>query len=355
MNYLSPRAESGRLGGEMRAAAQNPLVAVPGGLYVLFRLIVGGLIVGMLITAVLVPTAPNVMGRVLAASILVVVASAPLIIPFRGSGLFHPLYLLSGLYLVKNSLPNFRTWVIGFEEHVALPGMSVKNLSFLQMEVLLLSALAWICTYIGFAAFGGFKWDRLEVKENQRLFFIGSIASFVVGMISLILLVQLSGGFFEHLKNITRGHAAKIWVGDAKFASVYATLVPMTILPPCLWILKGRRFYASPLFWTLAGNAAISAFLVNGRRSAFVMAIAVMTACWILRRGKVPVGRVFFVMVFGLLSIGVLGEYRRSNWGSSGDVSFEAFQEFELESGLIQSIQELEGRKAGWCNISNRR
>lgn len=330
-----------------RSQYSNPFIEVSSSVRLMTRLAVA-LVIGAIWLVAFTSdyTAPYMIPRLLVATIYILVSALPLWYPIRGIGVVHPLFVIATLILAKSSFPGIGSYAIGMTAHGALPGLTVAPIAALHIEVLLLMTLASAMTYVGYFTTGGIKWKFVLFKDRRELSLYAGVACLIIGSISLYLLMQVSGGFFLHLKNIARGHSNKVWVGDADLASTYGTLTSLIVIPPALWILNSKRALLNPAFWALVFYAVTSGFLINGRRSAVLGIVLVIAACFILATKKVAIGRLAITGVLLFLSVGILGDYRRSNW-RRGDVTFEAFSDVQIDEAMAASLQEIQARKSG--------
>ena len=293
---------------------------------------------------------PFTIVRLLAVLAYVIISSSPLWYPRKDIGLFHPLYLIAGFTFIKSTIPNTRVWSEGVSQHPALPGWTEQSVSLLHVKIIMLQCLSWICILLGYQLSKGVRWRFLQFRDKHRINLVGAIFCFFIGLFCLYQLLALSGGLDAHLKNIARGFAAKRWVGDAQYASVYAALIPMSIALPAILILSLKKPFLNPMTWGTMAVAVVASYLVNGRRSAVVIAVLVFTACWLLRRRSLAIGRLAMIGLVGFAMIGILGEFRRSNW-TNRSVDFTVFQELDLELALVNSLEELESRNEAGANF----
>lgn len=325
----------------------NPFIEITSSVLLLTRLSVA-LVIGAiwLVALTSVYTAPYMVTRLLVATIYILVSSLPLWFPIPGIGIVHPLFVIASLILVKSTFPSIGGYAIGMSAHGALPGFTSASIAMLQVQVILMTTLASAMTYVGYFTTRGIKWKFVTFRDRRKIATYAGVACFFIGSVSLYLLIQISGGLFLHLKNIARGHANKVWVGDAELASAYGTLVLMVVVAPALWMLKSKKATANPAFWALVAYTVTSAFLINGRRSAVLANVLVIAACFVLKTRKVAMGRLAVAAILVFLSVGVLGDYRRSNW-RQGSVTFEAFTDIQVDEAMARSFQEIQSRKSG--------
>jgi oligosaccharide repeat unit polymerase len=328
-----------------KRALTNPYVPIPRRILDLSILVVAGYLLMLYAFAFTSEKAAPMIGlRMLVVTVYVLISTSPLWLRRKEMGLFHPLYIFSVYTFLKSTVPNARVWADGVASHTALRGMSANAVTEIHIQLFMLLSLSWICMFIGFALSKGLRWRFITFRDRKRLLIFGSVLCTVIGVAALFLLMDLSGGMSQHLKNITRGHSSKIWVKDAEFASVYAVLVNLTIVAPAIWILKGNRPFLKPLLWILIAISICCSFLVNGRRSAVLMVSLVLVACWILRRRSLAIGRLAVIGIFLFAMVSVAGEFRRSNWSGSA-VNYDAVSDLSLGETLQQSLEELESRR----------
>lgn len=343
MNYSAVQTRQQLL---QAVSKENPFVDVSGSVYLLARMVIGMYILAMLIFAGNSrEPAPYMSLRLLARTMEVLVATLPLWWRLPKIGIFHPLYILSALSFLKTHLPNIRIYAEGISYHPVL-SMTASEVSLLDIKIVALKILLTTCVYTGFFMTRGISWNFVKVVDRQGVRLFASVAAVIAGTVSLFLLMELSGGFFDHLKNISRGHANKVWVKDEELASMYAVLIPMMVLAPAFWILAGKHPYINPLFWAISAWSILGAYLVNGRRSATVMMILVLVACWILRRKSLAIGRLGIIGIVVFLMIGILGDFRKSNWRGK-DVNFESFTSTDFNTAFTKTVESLEARRQG--------
>ena len=326
--------------------SEHPYVEISDSIYLLSRLAIGLYVVFIVVVAFMSPI-PNgqYVARLITSIAALLLTTLPLWWRIKEVGLFHPLYLISAMMFLRGALTGVTHNAYGIGFHPAVSNITGGSLEVLQMKVTLLEMLATACTYAVFFYSGGLRWNFLAFKNKKGVLFFGSIVGLTVGSICLYWLTEASGGLSEHLKNINVGVRAKIWVKDVEYISIYAQLIRLTILAPTAWILAGKRPFANPLFWILAIFAIAAAFMTSGRRSTIAMTALVFVACWILRRGSLAIGRLAIIGLLLFLMIGIVGEFRRSNWGRSRDVNFEAVFQQNFDTAMRASYSELSARQ----------
>lgn len=326
----------------IKGGSDHPFVEISESIYILARLAIALNVVAICILGLSGPILSGLyVVRLLLAIMALLLSTLPLWMRIKEVGLFHPLFLTSGLTFAKGSFSGIAFNAYGISLHPALPNVRGFELDLLQIKVLLLSILATSCIYLVFFNSKGIKWKSLGFRKRKGLLLVASIAGLVIGSASLFFLVEASGGLSDHLKNINVGIKGKVWVKYYDYISIFSQLARLIILAPAIWVLAGKRPFSNPLFWVLAIFALAAAFLVNGRRSSILLAGMVLVACWILRRGSLAIGRLAIVGVLMFLMIGLVGEFRRSNWGNRQGVNFDAVQNTDLQLMIKISSEEL--------------
>lgn len=328
---------------------EKAFLEIPLAGWIASRSVVLAYFVAIVLVAVFSDESPGItIVRLGAVALMLVVSCWPLLFPIAGVGVLHPLYFLSAYNFIKGTLLNFSNYAFGITSHPALPTVRPADIAVIQIEAILLDALGWLMIFAGFRIAKGMSWSWLRFYRKPQLEVYGAILTYCLGMLGFFFLVQLSGGFEPHLKNIARGINAKVFVSDPRFASLYGNLVILTLIAPALMILTGKNMTRRPFFWLLAITASIALFLVNGRRSALLRPVMLFVTCWIHRSGKLPVAAITVLALMLLLSIGVVGEYRRSNWSDAGKkANFDAVQDLSINDLFRLSFQELQERRAG--------
>ena len=291
--------------------------------------------------------APNQALRLLTLSVSTLITTFPLWCRIKGVGLLHPLYVLAALSFLKGSFPTLVSAAEGIKFHGAIPSASPRQVSMLQVQVMGIGAMATVFMYLGYIATRGNSWTFVKFKRNDRLLIFGSFAALFVGVTSLWMVMDLSGGFFDHLKNISRGQKARIWVKDPKFASIYGNLALLVLVAPALWLLMRKRSLYNPFFWLMCLNAAATGYLISGRRTAAVTNVIALVACWVVRRRSLAVGRMVLVGLMIFLFVGLVGEFRRSNWKRGSTINYDALTNTSFQDAMARSWEEIESRKVG--------
>lgn len=331
-----------------KPVVENPFVEVSDSVLLLARIVIATtLVYGWGIGLFGEGAAPNKILRLFCFTFYLGVQTLPLWWKLPKMGILHPLFLISAYSFMKDMIPSLSLSVLGLSFHPFMPSVGPSGLSIIHIQVMLLYATSLIFTYLGYYSSVGIKWKFIRFRGDRSVLVGTGIICFIVGLTAFYLLTELSGGFYLHLKNIARGSTAKLWVQDATNASTYVTLCRLLTIPPALWMLAGKKNpVVSPGFWLTAITALSVGYLTAGRRSGMIGVVVILVACWILRSKKVAIGRLGVIWTLLFLSIGILGEYRRTNWDGSSRVNTEAFSDTTLTDAFKKSMGELQGRKS---------
>lgn len=277
--------------------------------------------------------------------ILLFVSTIPLWAKLPGIGIFHPLFILCAIEFAHSTLTSLQAVAAGLSFHPAIPSFAPDHLSSLQTQVLWLQIISWLAIYTGYYSVSGLKWRRMSITESRTSIMALSIASFLIGLVVLLLLFDLSGGFEKHLINTARGHANKIWEKEADLSSTYSALAKLLIVAPAVWLLRSKRAFLNPLFYATTILSVCGLYMVNGRRSAVVSAIVLFAFCWVYRRRAVPTGRVALICIGLLTFFGIAEQFREANWKSKRTVNLEALTDFRPTEDVYNSFLSLQSRK----------
>ena len=328
--------------------AENPFIDVSDSARLLSRLVIAvTILAGWLIGVMGKDAAPHVFPRLIVFTFYVLTITLPLWFKLPKIGILHPLFIISAYSFMKDMLPSLSLNSLGLSDHPFLGGVSSSQMAILHIEVIGLYAFAALMTYAGYYAVNGIQWRMLHFRGKNSIVIAVGLFSLIAGITGFLLLIDLSGGLYDHLKNITRGSESKWWVKDATYASAYATLCKLLSVPPALYLLKGKNPTRSPFFWILAFIAISTGYAVGGRRSGMAGPVVILVACWILRTKQLSIGRIGIIWFLLFLSVGILGEYRRSNWTASRRVNTAVFENTDFLTAVEMSWDELQGRKSG--------
>ena len=327
---------------------ENPFINISDSVRLLSRLvIVLTLAAGWLIGLFGEDAASYAFPRLIVFTIYFLTITLPLWCKIPNAGVLHPLFIIAAYSFLKNTVPSLSLNSLGLSSHPYMPGVGPKDMAFLHIQVMGLYTFASLMTYAGYFAGNGIQWKFLNFRGRKSTVTAIGVFALIAGLVGFWLLTDLSGGFYDHMKNITKGSDSKVWAKDAKYASLYATLCRLLIIPPALYMMNAKHATRSPIFWALAIITIFTGYFVSGRRSGIVSPIVILVACWILRTKQISIGRIGIIWFLLFLSIGILGEFRRSNWDGSRRVNTDAFSNTDFQSAVEMSWEEMQGRKSG--------
>ena len=242
------------------------------------------------------------------------VVSAPLIFKFPASGFLHPLVITSAFALLNTILRKTDVLAQGLDFHYGLPGYSKSALSELVIFVNVLGIVGFLSKYAGYFCLG--KVDFTAFKFNKKpnsLFFPLLMLWFLLGMVSLVLLINASGGVSYHLTNMNRGEAAKVFYGDTSLLGAYAFIIQSTVVVPVLYAAYSKKGHRTIMFFGMVAASAMMVYLTNGRRAAILAPTYLGIGVWIFKERKLPLVRIALIGfgMFIFLAVGIL--FRESN------------------------------------------
>jgi len=275
------------------------------------------------------------------------VVCSPLLFRWKGIGIVHPLYFLSAYTFLRGTLPNTNSIARGVTIHPGLPGYSPEQIAGVQIQVILVATLSWVAMIVGFRVAKGIKWARfLSLSDNQNRLTVAAGIGFMLSALALVMQVKVSGGFTRHIKNITTGIANQSFEMDSTFYSVLVVLVTLSVLLPCVIVLRNPKATRNISFWLSSAGSVVLMYLSNGRRSSVLQAVLAILACWFIANRRVPLVRSFVIACCLFLSVGLLGRFRESNWKQQ-TVNYDAFTDFDPIHGFENSLEVFESRGGG--------
>ena len=138
---------------------------------------------------------------------------------------------------------------------------------------------------------------------------------------------QSRGGIVAHIASFGQGRFEAL--GDITFLVVPVTFAPLVL---AIWYVFDRRVVKQPWFLALLGGVLAAQFIINGSRSATVMPLTLLVAIWIYHERRLPKAAILGVAVMGILAIGVLGNIRKSTFGTEPD--FSTLTEFDVGNSI---------------------
>jgi len=273
----------------------------------------------------------------------------PFIFYKRSYGWCHPLILVSLLRIIYMVPKSTGVFMSGLPEHLMLPDWSSTELNWLFAYGNLVNSLALIALYIGFAIGPRLPVPSLRlayIPPPLRLYLVLFIF-FGISLVAFLLYAQISGGFYNHVKNLAFGMAKKIdLAGEVDGIGQYTTLMSMATVAAVVWVCAQPRAFRNPAFCLFALFALVMAYLSEGKRSHMIYPAILIMLCWMLRNQKVPYASLALVGVTAFFLLGLLGLFRSSNWSPAETLDLTFLSETSISEVSRGSLEEL-ARRSG--------
>jgi hypothetical protein len=326
-----------RLGEAMAAdsAAKNPFINVSGPELVAMLGAYALVVVAMVLLGL-----ANVRNETIYLQLAVIANVAITLMPvvlFRNFGWFHPLSILA-ITSFPALLRGFPAYVWGVEYHRALPEMTPRAITELFALSTMLTAVATLSTYAGFAMMRT-SWAP-QIRSNMSTRGLSRkviIATAVAAFITIVFLLS-RGGFAAHI--IALGKGRKTVMGGAFYVLVPARLGAVACW---LWLAKDPSIIKRPLFWVLATIAFSLESVLTFSRSAFVFKAAIAALIYMMRIGRVLYFRSAIGALIAIYLVIVAGDIRHGTFGG----------ELTLGSARTESVDQTLER--GWSDTFVRR
>ncbi|WP_050774269.1 oligosaccharide repeat unit polymerase [Roseobacter sp. AzwK-3b] len=228
--------------------------------------------------------------------------------------------------------------VQGVPDHMLLVGWPETRILEAQLKLNLINLLALICTYAGFSI----MLRRYPHREQRPIRIDGARIAllFIVMFLVVFAFLQLQGGLIAHMSTLGGGRFRMRQLSGHFL--VFNNFLPFLLL---LWYAFRPTAIRNPLFIGAFVLSAVTQIIVTGSRSDLFASFALLLAVWIYHNRRIPTTRAVLLGLVAVLSLGVLGEVRRS--GQSGQIDFTALMDFDLASAWEMSQEELENRRHG--------
>ncbi|MCG5525278.1 O-antigen polysaccharide polymerase Wzy family protein [Ectothiorhodospira haloalkaliphila] len=292
----------------------------------------------------------------LALFVLASVLAAPLLFYKSRWGLFHPLIfwvLWFGIFHeIIRKIPQF---TVGLDRHIALPGVGEAELARLVAYGVLLTALGFVAMYFGYMASPRPKVLKLTFAQPKYLVLkITAVAVF--STFSLLVLANEMGGI-DRLA-LQRGLRSDMRAGA--ILGGHWTVAVGVLKTACLvWLALRPDDWKRIVFICFFLFALLIGFIATGSRGGLIMPVVLAGVILALRYRKIRLGRSMVVGIvvgiFGLIALGVLGEFRSQSRGAEGlgDIQLELGLVGGAEQGL-DSLTGYAGRSSGLYAILGR-
>lgn len=235
----------------------------------------------------------------------------PVVAPRFGTGWFHPLVFHSFWTFVRWVLPKTGVYAGALEFHPALPDYGPDELSSLVTYGLMLETLALAATYTGFLLVRS-RPPRVRIEFSGSRFLVpGMLVAVLSSFAAFLVLTRHTGGLEGLL--LQRGLRRDVRVGAVLGGQWYVVVEFLSIA--CLvWAGLRQDALRRPAFWGLFLGGLALKFAATGSRSGVVFPIVLCIIIWSIHHRRLPYVRVFAVALLGLISVGVLGQFRTATF-----------------------------------------
>lgn len=272
------------------------------------------------------------------------------VIFYRSSfGLMHPLLFLllidtaKSIMKAPHELLSFLNVEPLFEETIIsrgpLANQNSLELSEFEVTMLLLQMLALVSMYAGY--FSRIKWKTfiLPIKQPRYLKLV-TLSIISVSLLIFLLYLNSRGGLTSHFSTFGGGRQSAI--GGDGFIMAF---INFGFLASLIWYAFDRKALRNPAFWVALIVSVPTQFLLRGSRSSLVYAAIMFFMVYILKTHKIPAIRVTTLGLVAMMSIGILGELRKSTFQGEG-VDWTILSSHDAESALETYTSDVAHRDA---------
>lgn len=257
------------------------------------------------------------------------------ILPFlmyrRGQGWFHPLiFTVLWVVLLQNLLPQIGVFAYGLRYNAGLPTLSPGELNAVAAKTALLQALGLVAMYAGYV-FPRRVLPLPTFQDSPRKARVTAVALLALALSTTAVggLVARAGGIGAML--MQRGVASDLTI-RAQIGGVLFFIAGVAITANLVWLALRPEDWKRPIFigafiFSLAIN-----FVATGSRSGVIVPIIMACSLWVLYRRQFPYRLVIAGALFGLLTLGVLGQFRKASETAG------SFSNVKIDSNSMQSI-----------------
>jgi oligosaccharide repeat unit polymerase len=269
-------------------------------------------------------------------------------IRFAGTpvGWLHPLVLpllvSIGISVVRDPASIFLPLTFWFSsqelvlEHLFLGAIQENRLIELRITEAVLMLIGQVSYLLGFLFYTRISrptGSHFEVHASEFRIAIVVALCFLVFMATM----ARSGGILEHFSSLAYGRARMA-------QDVGPVLVLIRFLPYALsfWYLLQPRVLRTAWFAALFAGALAVTFIATGSRSGLFWPVVTLLASWMSLTGRVPLARIVLLGVIVFLSLGLLGELRKSAASNQGRTDFSLLTEITLANAVESTAGALE-------------
>ena len=225
-------------------------------------------------------------------------------------GWLHPLVLPSLWLFAMTATRNSSVYIFGLSEHIALPALRPEELTRLKLFHDLLIAIGTGFFILGFSIFK-FRVPQLAIKSTAHTR-IKYAVPFVLTTGALILWGREAGGLegMLLLRGIAKADRATTELGP--FLQVIAYAFPYAVL---MYGASNPMAFKRPFFWGGMIFSMISIYLMTGSRGDGLFLLLMAFLINIKHDHRIPFVRLVFVGIFIIFAVGILGEFRKGQFG----------------------------------------
>lgn len=266
----------------------------------------------------------------------------PILLPFRGIGILHPLVFPFLLNLGKSLFKSQGNLIgplinpsFGLQTTAAFtlnePDLLSANYLVALSKILGLSML-----YLGYFSFSkNIKPVKLptgiftSISSNVFL----PVAS-IVGVMALLVFLQMQGGITAYFSSwgTSRSEATQ------GLGPILAVLKFIYIIPLTWYVLEGNKVFRNPIYLSVLFFALFSGYLTSGSRGSILNAAIPFAAVWIYQNRRIPVLSFASLGVAFFLLFGVLGKLRTSTFDK--EVDWDILTDITLGKATEYSVDE---------------
>lgn len=227
-----------------------------------------------------------------------------------------------------------------FLSQLALSSWSISEAS-LKRDFL--NLLSTILVYASFTFFS-LRPPSLTIYPPHQIKSKLMIA-FSICLAAFLWVIESSGGLIAHLTSFAQGRQTAI--GDIGHFIVLVNFAPYLMI---IWYIFDKKATTKIPFWILFLTSCCMQFLATGSRAATLLPFVYLGVAWIFYHKKIPTSRIILLAFVLFISIGLLGDIRRS--GREGQVSFKAITEFNLAEAIQETQDDLESRRSRSASLA---
>ncbi len=284
--------------------------------------------------------APSV-GLIAALAVYVVLCVAPLVFYQPSFGWYHPLVFRSLVCIIPLARA-FPIYAWGLSHNYALPTYGPEQLNGLLCYELIMMSLALLAYYIGFLVTPRVGTPALVFPKPRQLS-VKLLLSQLVALAFFWALVVQRDGLAAHVESWGRGRSEEF---SGSLVFVLLPFIQIGVAAAILYLAHYPSRCVSPLFLVCMAAALAAVFLTTGSRSSVVYAIITAWLVWTLRKRRISWSKPVAVAALALLSLVLLGNFRRSTW-QGGAADWTALTDMDYLSDDLSALGDEIAERSG--------